>query len=100
MTTPLTALERDLLACVERLVPASEASAKDLTALETRSTGRIEKELAGLKECVTLLIRSQAASMKALNGLLNDEASYKTLDENLQQSLTLAKAAAERLRDS
>ena len=98
--TQLTALERDLLDCVERLVTASEASAKDLTALETRSTGRIEKELAGLKDCVTLLIRSQAASMKALNGLLNDEASYKTLNETLQQSLTLAKAAAERLRDS
>ncbi|SHI03443.1 hypothetical protein SAMN05443551_4155 [Marivita hallyeonensis] len=98
--TQLTALERDLLACVERLVTASEASAKDLTALEARSTGRIETELAGLKDCVTLLIRSQAASMKALSGLLNDEASYKTLDESLQQSLTLAKAAAERLRDS
>ena len=82
------------------LVTASEASAQELTALETRSTGRIERELAGLKDCVTLLIRSQAASMQALNGLLNDEASYKTLDENLQQSLTLAKAAAERLRDS
>ncbi|MFU1478703.1 hypothetical protein ACM25N_13780 [Roseovarius sp. C7] len=53
-----------------------------------------------MKDCVALLIRSQAASMKALNGLLNDEANYKTLDENLQQSLTLAKAAAERLRDS
>ncbi len=99
MTTPLTALERDLLACVERLVTASEASAKDLTVLEARSTGRIEKEMAGLKDCVALLIRSQAASMKALNGLLNDEASYKTLDENLAQSLSLAKAAAERLRD-
>lgn len=98
--TQLTALERDLLACVERLVMASEASAQELTALETRSTGRIERELAGLKDCVTLLIRSQAASMKALNGLLNDEASYKTLNESLQQSLTLAKAAAERLRDS
>ncbi len=96
----LTALERDLLACVERLVKASEASAKGLTALETRSTGKIERELAGLKDCVALLIRSHTASMKALNGLLNDEASYKTLDENLQQSLTLAKAAAERLRDS
>jgi len=98
--TQLTALERDLLACVERLVTACEVSAKDLTALETRSTGRIEKELAGLKDCVALLIRSQAASMKALNGLLTDEANYKTLDETLQQSLTLAKAAAERLRDS
>jgi hypothetical protein len=72
--TQLTALERDLLACVERLVTASEASAKDLTALETRSTSKIERELAGLKDCVTLLIRSQAASMKALSGLLNDEA--------------------------
>ena len=98
--TQLTALERDLLACVEQLVTASEASAKDLTALETRSTGRIERELAGLKDCVTLLIRSQAASMKALSELLNDEASYKTLNESLQQSLTFAKAAAERLRDN
>ena len=100
MTKPLTALERDLLACVERLVTASEASAKDLTTLQTRSTGRIETELAGLKGCETLLIRSQAASMKALNGLLNNEASYKTLNESLQQSLTLAKAAVESLRDN
>jgi len=38
--------------------------------------------------------------MKVLSGLLNDESSYKTLNESLQQSLTLAKAAAERLRDS
>jgi hypothetical protein len=58
------------------------------------------RQLADTKDCVTLLIRSQAASMKALNGLLNDQASYKTLNESLQQSLTLAKAAAERLRDS
>lgn len=100
MTQPLTALERELLASVERLATACESSAKELHALEKRSTSRIEKELSGLKDCVALLIRSQAASMKALNGLLNDEASYKTLDENLQQSLTLAKAAAERLRDS
>ena len=56
MTTPLTALERDLLACVERLVTASEASAKDLTALETRSTGRIERELA--VTCPPLVPRS------------------------------------------
>ena len=31
MTTPLTALERDLLACVERLVTACEVSAKELS---------------------------------------------------------------------
>ena len=54
--TQLTALERDLLACVERLVTASEASAKDLTALETRSTGRIERELA--VTCPPLVPRS------------------------------------------
>jgi len=93
-------LNRDLLACVERLLTASGASAKELSALETRSAGKIKRELAGLKDCVTLLIRSQAASMKALDGLLNDDASYKTLDETFQQSLTLAKAAVERLRDS
>lgn len=89
-----------LLACLERLVTASEASAKGLTALETRSTGRIEKELDGLIDCANLLILSQAASMKALNGLLNDETSFKTLEESLQQCLTLAKVAAERLRGS
>ena len=38
--------------------------------------------------------------MKALSGLLNDDASYKILYGGLQQSLTLAKAAAEMLRDS
>lgn len=39
MTTPLTALERDLLACVERLVTACETSARELNGLEARSTG-------------------------------------------------------------
>ena len=33
MTTPLTALERDLLACVERLVTACETSAAELSGL-------------------------------------------------------------------
>ena len=98
MTTPLTALERDLLACVERLVTACEASAAELSGLEARSTGRIETQLAGLADCVTLLVRSQAASMTALRGLLNEEASYNALDDQLQKSLTLAKAAEERLR--
>ena len=36
MTTPLTALERDLLACVERLLTACEVSAKELNGLEAR----------------------------------------------------------------
>lgn len=52
--TQLTALERDLLACVERLVTVSEAYATDLTALKTRSTGRIETQLTGLADCMTL----------------------------------------------
>lgn len=43
-----------------------------LTALETRSTARIEEDLASVKGCVTWFIRPQAASMKALSGLLND----------------------------
>ncbi|MCP4070539.1 MAG: hypothetical protein GY742_02205 [Hyphomicrobiales bacterium] len=93
-------MERDLIACAKRLMTASVASAKDLTALEPRSTGKIESDLTGLKDCVVVLNRSQAASMKALQGLLNDEASYKTLDENLAQYLSFVRSAAERLRDN
>jgi len=100
MTTPLTALERDLLACVERLVTASEASAKSLTALEARSTRRIDAQLISLSECVTLLLRSQTASMAALQGLLSDGANYKELQRQLSESLAQAKAAEKRLRRS
>jgi len=100
MTTPLTALERDLLACVERLVTACETSAEELSGLEARSTNKMRNQLDGLAECVTLLIRSQAASMTALRGLLSEEASYNKLDDQLKTSLTLTKAAAERLRRS
>ena len=42
MTAPLTALERDLLACVERLVTACETSAAELSGLEARSTKRLQ----------------------------------------------------------
>jgi hypothetical protein len=49
---------------------------------------------------VTLLVRSQAVSLKALRGLLNEEASYVTLDKQLSTSLSLAKEAEERLRQS
>ena len=49
---------------------------------------------------MTLLVRSQAVSLKALRGLLNEEASYATLDEQLSRSLSLAKDAEERLRQS
>ena len=100
MTAPLTALERDLLACVERLVKACETSTEELSGLEARSTNKMRSQLDGLAACVTLLIRSQAASMAALRGLLSEEASYNTLDEQLQTSLELAKAAEQRLRQS
>ena len=96
MTTPLTALERDLLACVERLVTACETSAQELSGLEARSTKRLD----GIAGCATLLIRSQIASMQALRGLLSEEASYNALDAKLNESLSLAKDAEERLKQS
>jgi hypothetical protein len=100
MTIPLIALERDLLACVERLVTACEVSAKELSGLEERSTTRMQSQMDGIAQCVTLLVRSQAVSLKALRGLLNEEASYRTLDEQLSTSLNLAKDAEEMLRQS
>ena len=62
---------------------------RPVTALETRSPDR-----------KTLLIRSQAASMTALRGLLNEEAGCRALDDQLKKSLSFAKAAEERLRES
>ena len=100
MTTLLTALERDLLACVERLVTACEVSAKELNGLEARSTTKMQSQIDGIAQCVTLLVRSQAVSLKALRGLLNEEESYRTLDEQLSRSLSLAKDAEERLKQS
>ena len=41
MTTPQTALERDVLACVERLVTSCETSAAESNGLEARSTKRL-----------------------------------------------------------
>ena len=100
MAIPMTALERDLLICVEQLVTVCETSAKELSGLEERSTGKIGKQLTGLTDCVDLLICSQVASMKALRGLLSEEASYKELDNQLQKSLHLTKTAEEKLKQS
>jgi hypothetical protein len=80
------------------LVTACETSTAELNALERRSTGQIEMQLAGLADCATLLIRSQTASMMALRSLLNEKANFSALDAQLQQSLTLARAAEERLK--
>ena len=100
MKATLTPLERDLLVCVEKLVTACEVSVKELTSLETRSTSRIATQICGLTDCVILLMRSQAASIEALRGLLSEETNYNTLDDQLQKSLRLAKAAEEKLRQS
>lgn len=100
MMTPLTALERGLLACVERLVTACEVSAKELSGLEECSTNRMQSQLDGIAQCVTLLVRSQAVSMKALRGLLNEEASYATLRTQLETSLKLVKAAEKQLKQN
>lgn len=100
MQATLTPLERDLLVCVERLVTACETSLEELSGLEARSTSRIEKQISCLSDCVRLLMRSQAASMKALRGLLSEEASFSALDDQLQRSLQLARAAEEKLKPS
>jgi len=100
MTTPLTALERDLLACVERLVMACEASAAELTGLEERSTNGMQEQMDGLAACVSVLIQSQTASVDALNGLLSEGQSYGTLRTQLETSLKLVKAAERQLNES
>lgn len=100
MKATLTPLERDLLACVERLVTACESSTEELTGLEARSTSRIETRLYGLIDCVSMLIQSQTESTKALRGLLNEEASYRALDDQLQKILLLVKDAEEKLKQS
>jgi hypothetical protein len=100
MTTPLTALERDLLACVERLVTACETSAAELSALEERSTNGMQSQMDGLAACVSVLIQSQTASVDALNGLLSEGRSYGTLRTQLETSLKLVKAAERQLSET
>ena len=100
MKTPMTALERDLLACVERLVTACETSARELNGLEERSTHRIQSQMDGLAACVSVLIQSQTASVAALHGLLSEGSNYERLRTQLETSLKLVKAAEERLRQN
>ena len=98
MTTPLTALERDLLACVERLVKACETSTKELSGLEERSTNGMQSQMDGLAACVSVLIQSQVASVAALSGLLSEGSNYGRLRTQLEMSLKLVKAAEARLK--
>ena len=100
MTTSLTALERDLLACVERLVTACEVSAKELSGLEERSTTRMQSQMDGLAACVSVLIQSQTASVAALHGLLSAGSNYGKLRTQLGTSLKLVKAAETQLKQN
>ncbi len=100
MTRPTALMERDLLACVERLVAACETSFAELSGLQARSTKRQQAQLDGIVACATLLMRTQVASMKTLRGLLSEEATYNALDARSNKSLTSEKAAEERLRQS
>ncbi len=98
--TPLTALERELLAYVERLVTACESSAKELHALEKRSNSRIESKVNGLAHCVALLMKSHLTSVTTLADLLREERTYETLQAGLETSWKLAKDAEKRLNES
>jgi len=98
--TQLTALERDLLACVERLVTASVAPGKELARFEAQLRKMNSAQAAELTDCLNLLVNSQIASMRALRGLLCEEASYSALDAQLKKSWDLAKSAEQRLNQS
>lgn len=98
--TPLTALERELLASVERLVTACESSARELHALEKRSTSRIESKVNGLAHCMALLMKSHLTSVTTLADLLREERSYETLQAGLETSWKSAKDAEKRLNES
>lgn len=100
MTQTLTALERELLASVERLVTACESSAKELHSLEKRSTSRIESKVNGLAHCVALLMKSHLTSVTTLADLLREEQNYDTLQAGLETSWKLAKDAEKRLNES
>lgn len=99
MTQTLTALERELLASVERLVTACESSAKELHSLEKRSTSRIESKVNGLAHCVALLMKSHLTSVTTLADLLREEQNYDTLQAGLETSWKLAKDAEKRLKE-
>ena len=68
MTTSLTALERDLLACVERLVTACEVSAKELSGLEARSTTKMQSQMDGIDLQRALVNRAHHAPRSAIAG--------------------------------
>lgn len=103
MTQTLTALERELLASVERLVTACESSAKELHALEKRSTSRIESKVNGLAHCVALLMKSHLTSVTTLADLLREEPELRDAAGGVRDQLETSerrREAAERELDA
>ena len=91
--TPLTALERELLNCVERLASASETSAEQFIALERRSTGSIATRQNGFDHCVRSLMASQALLIEALSAFANVSPGSETAQKALHGSaVALVKA--------
>ena len=86
---PLTALERELLNCVERLDSASETSAEQFIALEKRSTGSIMARQNGLDHCVRSLMASQASLIEALNEFASMSPGSGSAQQALHASMTV-----------
>lgn len=97
MSQAMTPLERELLGYVERLVASCEASAKELRALEQRSTQQQGVMLTGLRDCVALLIRSQLELITSFVGYLNEAETYEQLEERLSTSERLLTSAEVKL---
>ena len=97
MSDTLTGLERELLGYVERLVTASEASAKGLQALEQQWTQVTNERLDGLTNCVSALTASQRELATSLEQFFNDASDYADVSKALKESLRLAKIAEARL---
>lgn len=95
MTETLTALERDLLACVERLVTACETSATELRGLEARSTSGIEAQVTGLTACVSELLKSHLLCVATLAELLTEEQNYATPGRAVADELELSEGRRE-----
>lgn len=85
----LTALERELLSCVERLTRASEASAQELKS----SGSEMRTELDGLHGSMIALARSQILLVKALSDWMQEASGIETTPSKLQDSLKLAQRA-------
>jgi hypothetical protein len=94
---PLTGLERELLACVERLTTASEASVAQFAALERRSTGQISERLSALENCFSSLIGSQITLIGAFASLACASNSSATVQQDLDEAERTLKEAAELL---